>query len=204
MGLTLGQEDRFLDPDSGAPSKRAVPKVEELAPPVTEEPETEPDEPLIPPVPDQRRSGDPTLVEDPLSGRSFGDLIAAYGRRVKLIVEGWLGTPYRFGSDRRSDGTDCSGFTQRIFSEGFNLDLPRVSIDQFRVGVSVRLDDLRPGDLVFFDTYDVGRVSHVGIYAGDGKFAHASMSRGVVYDELGSRYFRRAYRGARRVLAYPR
>jgi cell wall-associated NlpC family hydrolase len=72
------------------------------------------------------------------------------------------------------------------------------------VGISVRLDDLRPGDLVFFDTYDLGRVSHVGIYTGDGKFAHASMSRGVVYDELSSRYFRRAFRGARRVLAYPR
>jgi hypothetical protein len=203
MGLTLTEEDRFLDPDGPTPPKRPAPKPEEPAPPPAGEgpPEVEPAQPPIPPVPDQRRPGDPTPVEDP---RTFDELVRAYGRRVKLLVDAWLGTPYRFGSDRNREGTDCSGFTRRIFGDGFHVDLPRISADQFRVGVSVRLDDLRPGDLVFFDIYDVGRVSHVGIYAGDGKFAHASMSRGVVYDELRSRYFRRAYRGARRVLAYPR
>ncbi len=203
MGLTLTEEDRFLDPDAPPPPKRPVPKVEE-PPPVAERPEVEPAEPPMPPLPDQRRAGNPTPAEDPLHGRSLVDLVSAYGRRLRALVEGWLGTPYRFGSDRPREGTDCSGFTQRVFREGFSLDLPRVSVDQFRVGASVRLDDLRPGDLVFFDVYDVGRVSHVGIYAGEGKFAHASTSRGVVYDELRSRYFRRAYRGARRVLAYPR
>jgi hypothetical protein len=199
MGLPLGEEDRYLDPDSPPPPKKAVPKMEE--PPPSETPDTEPELPPLPDLPDQRRPGDPTALQ---STGDLVELIAAYGRRVKRVVADWIGTPYRFGSDRKTEGTDCSGFTQRIFSEAFAFDLPRISIDQYRVGVSVRLDDLRPGDLLFFDLYDLGKVGHVGIYAGDGKFAHASTSRGVVYDELASRYFKRAFRGARRVLAYPR
>ena len=207
MGQALSQEDRFLNPDSAPPPKKPVPELKEA-----ELPEQKPDEPPayereqppIPPVPDQPRPGDPDPPKDPLTGRALGEIIDAYKRRVSILVKEWLGTPYRWGSDRKKVGTDCSGFTRKLLSDGFRVDLPRVSRDQYRVGRSVRKTDLRPGDLVFFDTLDRGRISHVGVYAGNGKFAHASSSRGVVYDELKSRYFRRAYRGARRVLAYPR
>lgn len=204
MGQSLSEEDRYLDPEAAPPPKRPVPKPPEPAVPKPEgaqPPMVEPAEPPLPPLPDQPRPGDPSLPED---RRSLADLVSAYARRIRVIVDEWLGTPYRWGSDRRDVGTDCSGFTRRIFEQTFEIRLPRVSRDQYRVGRSVRITDLRPGDLVFFDTRDDGRISHVGIYAGDGKFAHASTSRGVVYDALRSRYFRRAYRGARRVLAYPR
>lgn len=204
MGQSLSQEDRYLDPEAGPPPKRPVPKPPDPGVPKPKgehPPMVEPAEPPLPPLPDQPRPGDPSPAED---RRSLADLISAYTRRLRAVVDEWLGTPYRWGSDRREVGTDCSGFTRKIFRQTFEIRLPRVSRDQFRVGRSVGITDLRPGDLVFFDIRDDGHVSHVGIYAGDGKFAHASTSRGVVYDALRSRYFRRAYRGARRVLAYPR
>jgi cell wall-associated NlpC family hydrolase len=202
MGLTLTDEDRFLNPDGAPPPKKVVPPVAEPEVPADAEPQVEPEGPPIPPIPDQPRAGDPTPPKDPVEGRSLLDLVKAYGRRIEVLVEPWLGTPYLWGSSKPKVGTDCSGFMQGLFG-AFSVSLPRTSRDQFRVGDSVRKAELRPGDLVFFDTRDVGQISHVGVYAGDGKFAHASSSRGVVYDELESRYFRRAFRGARRVLAYP-
>lgn len=128
---------------------------------------------------------------------------ARYDAQLRRTIKPWLGTPYRFGGASRGTGTDCSGFSKGVVSEGFSVNLPRVSRDQFRMGTKVERGDLRPGDLVFFDTVDGGRVNHVGIYQGKGTFAHASSSQGVVYADLGARYFRHAYRGARRVLWYP-
>ncbi|MBK8013872.1 MAG: C40 family peptidase [Deltaproteobacteria bacterium] len=128
---------------------------------------------------------------------------ARYDAQLRRAVTPWLGTPYRFGGSTRGRGTDCSGFSKALVFEGFSVNLPRVSRDQFRVGTKVDRENLRAGDLVFFDTVDGGRVNHVGIYQGEGMFAHASSSQGVVYAELGARYFLHAYRGARRILWYP-
>ena len=121
--------------------------------------------------------------------------------RLRQTIRPWLGTPYRYGWARRRRGTDCSGFTKNIAQEGFSLLLPRVSRDQARLGVPVPTQSaLKAGDLIFFDTTEDGRINHVGIYQGQGKFAHASSSRGVVYDRLGLGYYQRAYKGARRVI----
>jgi cell wall-associated NlpC family hydrolase len=81
--------------------------------------------------------------------------------------------------------------------ELFVSDLPRSTREQFVFGKPVSRARLSPGDLVFFETKARGRVEHVGIYMGYGIFAHASRSRGVVYDEL--RFFPGRYRGARRL-----
>ena len=239
MGLSMSAEDRYLDPELGAPPRRPVP--EEKVPPEPEPPMAiekmppkpevltpewvekvdrreregprlkptgpaleEPDQPPPPsPPPAQPRPGDPKPTTAPMGERTFMELLRAYRFRLKRTIKPWIGTPYAWGGQRRGRGADCSGFVKGIFSEGFAVDLPRVSRDQYRVGFSVRRSDLLPGDLVFFDTDDSGRINHVGIYTGEGRFAHASRLRGVVYAKLKSRYYRRAFRGARRVLAYP-
>ena len=207
MGLELSTEDRFLDPASAPPPRKPPPR--EPEPPA---PEVGPDgvplvEPVRPPPPlpppSQPRPGDPKPVLEPMDERAFMDVVLAYRSRLGRTIEPWLGTPYVFGGTVRRVGVDCSGFSRGVYQEGFDLMLPRVSRDQFMVGQSVAREALQPGDLVFFDMKDTGRVSHVGIYTGDGRFAHASLSRGVVYADLGAATYRRSYRGGRRVLAYP-
>lgn len=106
-----------------------------------------------------------------------------------------IGTPYVFGGTSRS-GFDCSGYTQYVF-KGSGVSLPRTSYAQFGVGSAVSRDQLQPGDLVFFSTYDKG-ASHVGIYVGGGSFVHASNS-GVKTTKLSDSYYASRYVGARRV-----
>jgi hypothetical protein len=206
MGLRPTEDDRLLDPDAPPPPPKEPPKIE---PPVNPQPGEEaleePVEAPKNPPPPQPRAGDPSggVILDRLLPSALKDLIGRYKDRLAAVVTPWLGTPYSWGSDLRGAGTDCSGFTRRVYTEGFAIDLPRVSRDQFRFGRSVSKEELRPGDLVFFDTKDSGGVNHVGIYLGDGSFVHASSSKGVTYADLKHRHYQRAYRGARRILAYP-
>ena len=120
-------------------------------------------------------------------------------QRLQAIVKPWIGTPYRRGGSSLG-GTDCSGFTRGVM-ERLGVELPRRSRDQARVGVPVAREDLRAGDLVFFDLGRARRgIDHVGLYTGDGFFVHASPRRGVVTDLLDGVAYRRTYRGARRVI----
>jgi len=114
-----------------------------------------------------------------------------------------LGTPYVFGGEARS-GLDCSGFVRQVFTP-LGVALPRVSADQARAGAAVDDRDLRPGDLLFFDTEGRGRVSHVGIYLGDDQFISANSYLGrVSVDRLrADRYWGPRYLWARRVLSDP-
>ncbi|MGN7453431.1 C40 family peptidase [Paenibacillus pasadenensis] len=107
-----------------------------------------------------------------------------------------IGTPYKYGGTTTA-GFDCSGFVRHIFNQ-FDVKLPRTSKSQAQVGSKVDKDDLRPGDLVFFNTSGRG-ISHAGIYVGDGKFAHAS-SKGVRYTKLSDSYYAKRYVTARRVV----
>lgn len=111
---------------------------------------------------------------------------------------GMLGVRYRYGSMSRS-ATDCSGFTTQVF-KSHGVKLPRTSREQSRFGATVSKSSLKQGDLVFFKTRGGSRVSHVGIYIGDGKFIHASSGGGSVRtDTINSGYYQRRYAGARRV-----
>lgn len=107
------------------------------------------------------------------------------------------GSRYRYGGTSRG-GFDCSGFTQYVYGR-LGVSLPHSSAAQFKCGKSVSRGDLKPGDLVFFGRG--GRyVGHVGIFIGENKFVHASNpSRGVTVDSLDSAYYKKTYRGARRV-----
>jgi lipoprotein Spr len=208
MGQRPSADDRLLDPDAPPPPPKPVPKAAEPPPPPPRAPDkpalTEPAKPPPPPPPPpQPRPGDPKKTLEPLSEIALEGLVARYESRLRSIVKPWIGTPYKWGGAAKRSGTDCSGFTRGVYEEAFDIDLPRVSRDQYRVGRSVPKGELRPGDLVFFDTLDKGRITHVGVFVGAGQMAHASSSVGVTEADLGKAYYQRAYRGARRLLAYP-
>ena len=111
-----------------------------------------------------------------------------------------LGTPYVLGGTSRK-GTDCSGFVLQVMSP-LGVRLPRRSVDQARAGLPVDEADLRPGDLLFFDTVGGGEVTHVGIYLGNDSFINANSYYGkVVVDKFRSdSYWSPRFMGARRVI----
>ncbi|WP_019908582.1 C40 family peptidase [Paenibacillus sp. HW567] len=116
---------------------------------------------------------------------------------IESQVKEVLGAPYQWGGTTAA-GFDCTGFILYIM-EKFNAgDLPRTSQSQAKVGTPVAKDDLRVGDLVFFNTFGSG-ISHAGIYIGDNQFAHSSSSKGVRISSLSESYYRDRYVTARRV-----
>lgn len=119
------------------------------------------------------------------------------GKEVVSKAAKYQGVPYVFGGTTPK-GFDCSGYVQYVFKD-CKATLPRLADEQALKGVFVTQKQLRPGDLVFFTTYLPG-ASHVGIYAGSGKFWSASSSRGVILSSLQDDYWKKRYYGARRVL----
>lgn len=121
-------------------------------------------------------------------------------RRLLAVVKRYMGVPYRWGGVTRQ-GMDCSALVRAIIRETYGIELPRTSAEMYALGQPVpERRHLRPGDLVFFrDTYSGPGVSHVGVYVGDGRFAHASVTQGGTIGSLGAAYFRQRYAGARRI-----
>lgn len=112
-----------------------------------------------------------------------------------------LGTPYRWGGTEPDKGFDCSGLVGYVFRNALGIELPRVSRDMARNGQLVTdRAKLAAGDLVFFGRK--GRVNHVGIYLGDGRFVHApSRGKDVTVSELDKGYWSGRFLQARRVSA---
>ncbi|MGD0276545.1 MAG: NlpC/P60 family protein [Syntrophales bacterium] len=127
---------------------------------------------------------------------------AQYGTdylRNELVktAESFIDVPYLWGGTTPEKGFDCSGLAKAVYQLN-GLTLPRTSREQFEWGTEVDLDDLQKGDLVFFTTKGVDKVSHVGIYAGDGWFIHAPGSgKRIRADSFDSNYFRERFIGAR-------
>ena len=112
----------------------------------------------------------------------------------------FIGIPYSWGGTSPEHGFDCSGLTMAVY-ELNGLKLPRSSKDQFAVGTPINRSQLSKGDLVFFATSQVKKVTHVGIYMGDGQFIHApGRDRYIRVDSLSNGYFRSRYIGARTYL----
>lgn len=112
-------------------------------------------------------------------------------------VDEWYGTRYRRGGNTKS-GVDCSGFTVAVYTAVYGMMLPRVSREQYRISRKISTTELQEGDLVFFNTLGRG-VSHVGVYLGNNRFAHASVSRGVMVSSLSEKYYVQRFIGAGRI-----
>ena len=119
-------------------------------------------------------------------------------QEVLLEALKYVGVRYKYGG-RNLNGLDCSGLVQLVFEEAVNKDLPRTARAMSDVGQKVSLNDLKPGDLVFFNTLR-RQFSHVGIYLGDGYFLHAPRKGAFVRLEKMKGYWIQRFNGARRVL----
>ena len=128
----------------------------------------------------------------------YGD---AYLREELIKTAGrFIGVPYLWGGTTSETGFDCSGLTMAVYQLN-GLDLPRVSHQQFEAGIPIEQSRLETGDLVFFSTTGTGKISHVGIYAGNGQFIHApGRGKNIRADKLSHAYYRKHYRGGRSYL----
>ncbi len=127
---------------------------------------------------------------------------AARDGDVTSYAKTLIGTPYRYGGESPSTGFDCSGFVRHVYHHSRGVWLPHRTSDLARVGKPVGASDLRPGDLVFYNTLGPAH-SHVGIYLGNDRFIHApSTGKHVEIVDMSINYWRKRYDGARRVMQY--
>lgn len=113
------------------------------------------------------------------------------------VIDRWWGTKYCLGGNTDSC-IDCSGFTLALMRDVYRQTLPRTAEEQFNAAEKIALEDLREGDLVFFNTS--GRdISHVGVYLLNNKFVHAATSGGVMISDLNDLYWQPRYKGAGRI-----
>jgi len=140
-----------------------------------------------PPVKDDIKKPEPVAPGGKFENQKMMDLILT-----------WMGTPYDYGGETRN-GTDCSGFTMQMFRQSAGISLPRTTEEQVKLGSLVQRDNLKFGDLIFFNTTGQNP-SHVGIYIGDDMFAHASVSFGVTLSSMYSSYYKKRYTEARRII----
>lgn len=121
-------------------------------------------------------------------------------KRLYNEIKSWLGTPYSGGGHTKQVGTDCSGFVMELYLSVYNIPLERRGgLQYYNNCTPIDKEALREGDLVFFNNGDGGKITHVGIYLKDNKFAHASSSRGVVIDDLTAKYYVKHFFAAGRV-----
>lgn len=129
------------------------------------------------------------------------DQVANTASDLVMTALGFLGVPYRRGGEDADVGFDCSGFVRSTFEKTIGLVLPRRAEEQAKATTSIPKEELRPGDLVFFNTMRRA-FSHVGIYLGDGKFIHAPRPGHTVrVEDMRIAYWKKRFNGARRVSA---
>lgn len=147
-----------------------------------------PREPIQPVVP--RETPDKPQSKPAKKEKDMGEIAARTAER-------FVGIPYRWGGDNVVEGMDCSGFVRAVYNL-CGLSIPRTSRDQYRAGDAVSRDDLQDGDLVFFGA-SADKISHVGIYVGNGKFVHAPRrGEDIRVTSVDDNYFEKRYVGARR------
>ena len=105
-------------------------------------------------------------------------------------IDEWWGTPYVLGGNSKN-GVDCSYFTLDVMRDIYKVNLKRTAAEQYEQSVKIEWNNLKEGDLIFFKTDGRRRISHVGIYLANNKFAHASTSQGVTIGDLTDPYWQR-------------
>jgi cell wall-associated NlpC family hydrolase len=136
-------------------------------------------------------------------GGQFQQARESVGERASNLVMnamGFLGVPYKYGGNSaESGGFDCSGFVRAVFEQSVGKVLPRRADQQAAATQEIDRSELKPGDLVFFNTMKRA-FSHVGIYVGDGKFIHSPRSGSHVrVEDMRIAYWQTRFNGARRV-----
>ena len=135
-----------------------------------------------------------------------GEELSLFGRYTnsaqELILKGLelVGIKYRRGGTDPDSGLDCSGFVQLVFQDAIGKVLPRTAKEQSLVGETIDKHELKPGDLVFFNTMRRA-FSHVGIYLGDNRFVHSPRAGAEVrVEDMSQGYWVKRYNGARRLV----
>ena len=140
-------------------------------------------------------------ISNQLGGPLQSARTAFGGKASELVIQamGLLGVPYKKGGTSEEKGFDCSGFVRYMYEKSVGLVLPRRAEEQAKVTEEISRSELKPGDLVFFNTLK-RTFSHVGIYVGDGKFIHAPRpGKAVRVDDMREAYWQQRFNGARRV-----
>lgn len=132
-----------------------------------------------------------------------GTKVEAKASELVVHALGFLGVPYKRGGNTAETGFDCSGFVRAIYEQAAGFVLPRRAEQQAAATQSVDKAELKPGDLVFFNTMRRA-FSHVGIYVGNGKFIHSPKPGAEVrVEDMGVSYWSSRFDGARRILTAP-
>ena len=187
-------------PEQASPASKPPAKAE---PPAASSGEAEPAAKTKEPKPVKEKEKKPEKKEPaPPAAEKVPESAAFLPRKEvpKLIATAkkYLGTPYRFGGTTPK-GFDCSGFVQFVFRRhGFAI--PRAADEQYKLGQRIKKrQELEPGDLVFFTTYEKG-ASHCGIYLGKNQFIHVSSRRGVHVDNLDDEYWKPRWYGGKHIV----
>ena len=124
---------------------------------------------------------------------------ASTAHEVLISALSLTGIKYKYGGSSPETGFDCSGFVRYVFQQAASLTLPHGARALSRLGQAVPMDQLKPGDLVFFNTLK-SAFSHVGIYVGDNRFIHAPSSGGTIHVvNMDDAYWAKRFNGARRL-----
>ena len=147
--------------------------------------------------------GSAAAVEQGRQGEEQQSFLERYTNAAQdVILQGLklVGVRYRFGGNDEDSGLDCSGFVRLVFKDSIGTLLPRTAREMSEVGQRIDSSQLKPGDLVFFNTMRRA-FSHVGIYLGDNHFMHAPRAGAEVrVESMESSYWMKRYNGARRIL----
>jgi lipoprotein Spr len=142
-------------------------------------------------------SGEPLSVIEKLAGIQFKyammlDVNVESLKNLTLFgfIENWFGTHYRMGGTTKK-GIDCSALTSSLLMAVYGFAIPRTAREQYQATQHIKKDELKEGDLVFFNTH--GGVSHVGLYLENDYFVHASSSEGVTISSLNDNYYARRF-----------
>ncbi|MDP2188853.1 MAG: NlpC/P60 family protein [Sphingobacteriaceae bacterium] len=135
----------------------------------------------------QERANNQVLVEK--YTKYLGEEPSTEHLVVYKFIDAWWGVPHRLGGNSQK-GVDCSGFVVQFYSQVYGKEVARTTQGLYADAKPVPLGKLKTGDLVFFELSSVGKITHVGIYLQNGRFVHASTSKGVRIDDMEDVYYR--------------